>query len=169
MFDSREAGLDAFGWNFANVALAEALERVAAPLPTLTTLEQPAAGIALGADGAELTLHDGSSVQAALVVGADGRNSMVRGAAGIAVREHRFEQAALVSDLMLQRPLGDQSVEFHYERGPFTLVPAGGNRANLVWIEDRAVLSAGQAQPSWLRLLARKHCFGRRSNLPVRR
>jgi 2-octaprenyl-6-methoxyphenol hydroxylase len=60
------------------------------------------------------------------------------------VREHAFTQAALVCDLELSRPLLGQSVEFHYDNGPFTLVPAGGNRANLVWIDQRDVLKAAQ-------------------------
>jgi 2-octaprenyl-6-methoxyphenol hydroxylase len=93
----------------------------------------------------QLTLEDGTLLEADLVVGADGKHSAVRAAAGIAVRETEFTEAALVCDLGLGRPLGGTSVEFHYPRGPFTLVPAGANRANLVWIADRAVLEAAKA------------------------
>jgi 2-octaprenyl-6-methoxyphenol hydroxylase len=50
-----------------------------------------------------------------------------------------------VADLELGRPLGGASVEFHYPQGPFTLVPAGGKRANLVWIDDAEVLKTIQA------------------------
>jgi 2-octaprenyl-6-methoxyphenol hydroxylase len=56
-----------------------------------------------------------------------------------------FEQSALVCDLELSRPLGNTSVEFHYPNGPFTLVPAGGTRANLVWIDRVETLQAAQA------------------------
>ena len=43
-------------------------------------------------------------------------------------------------------------MEFHYEQGPFTLVPAGGSKANLVWIDDREVLKTVQASgPEGLR------------------
>jgi 2-octaprenyl-6-methoxyphenol hydroxylase len=147
LFDSAEAGLDAFGWNLANAALAERSETVAAGLPGLTTEPQLARRIEVGTGGAahRLTLADGETVEAGLLVGADGKASPVRGAAGIGVREHAFRQAALVADLELGRPLGGTSVEFHYEQGPFTLVPAGGRRANLVWIDDRAALDAARA------------------------
>jgi 2-octaprenyl-6-methoxyphenol hydroxylase len=147
LFDSAEAGLEAFGWNLANAALAERSEAVAAGLPGLTTEPQVARRIEVGTGGAahRLTLADGEVVEAALLVGADGKGSPVRVAAGIAVREHAFRQAALVADLELGRPLAGTSVEFHYEQGPFTLVPAGGRRANLVWIDDRAVLEAARA------------------------
>ncbi|HTJ56848.1 MAG TPA: FAD-dependent monooxygenase [Devosiaceae bacterium] len=140
LFDSRDAGLDAFGWNFPNVALAAALETVAAGLANLTTLPKAVSSMQFGDDGARLTLGDGAIIEAALSVGADGKNSLVRGAAGIPVREHKFDQAALVCDLQLGRPLDGQSVEFHYNQGPFTLVPAGGTRANLVWIDERSRL-----------------------------
>ncbi|HBO7046590.1 TPA: hypothetical protein L4934_006526, partial [Pseudomonas aeruginosa] len=46
----------------------------------------------------------------------------------------------------LGRPIGGTSIEFHYPRGPFTLVPAGDNRANLVWIDDRDVLEAAKQE-----------------------
>ena len=71
--------------------------------------------------------------------------SLVRAAAGIAARERQLDQAALVCDLDLGRSIGGASIEFHYPRGPFTLVPAGGNRANLVWIDDRAALETAKA------------------------
>jgi 2-octaprenyl-6-methoxyphenol hydroxylase len=90
-------------------------------------------------------LTDGSRLSAPLIVGADGKKSLVREAAGIMARETAFTQAALVCDLDLGRPIGGASIEFHYPQGPFTLVPAGANRANLVWIDDRAVLEAAKA------------------------
>ncbi len=55
-----------------------------------------------------------------------------------------FTRAALVCDLALGRPIGGTSIEFHYENGPFTLVPAGSNRANLVWIDEHETLKSAQ-------------------------
>ncbi|HEY0918032.1 FAD-dependent monooxygenase [Devosia sp.] len=145
LFDSAEAGLEAFGWNFANVKLTDAFEAAGAGLANLSTVAQAMSGLELTPDGPVLTLADGSRLRAPLVVGADGKKSLVRASAGFRAREHGFEQSALVCDLELGRPIGGTSVEFHYPNGPFTLVPAGGNRANLVWIDDRDVLKAAQA------------------------
>jgi 2-octaprenyl-6-methoxyphenol hydroxylase len=144
LFDSTEAGLDAFGWNFANTALAGRCETLASKLDALTTIASGATRIEIGEAGTTLTLSNGRTIEASLVVGADGKASMVRTSAGIAVREHAFKEAALVVDLELDRPLNGQSVEFHYDRGPFTLVPAGERRANLVWIDDRSVLETAR-------------------------
>jgi 2-octaprenyl-6-methoxyphenol hydroxylase len=145
LFDATEFGLPAFGWNFPNVKLTEAFEAARAGLPTLTAREASLAGIEQRAGAWELTLADGTHVRAPLVAGADGKKSLIRTAAGFRTREHAFAQSALVADLELGRPLGGASVEFHYPQGPFTLVPAGGKRANLVWIDDAGVLTAAQA------------------------
>ena len=152
LFDSAEAGLAAFGWNFPNVVLTEAFENARARLTNLETRAVSLTALDVHDNGASLTLSDGSTLEAPLVVGADGKKSLVRAAAGLRAREHGFTQSALVCDLELGRPLEGTSVEFHYERGPFTLVPAGGNRANLVWIDDHAVLrSARDMGPERLR------------------
>lgn len=144
-FDAREAGLEAFGWNFANVLLLEAFETARARLPNLETRDAVLSGIERVAEGWQLTLGDGTELTVPLVIGSDGKKSLVRVATDFRAREHGFTQAALVCDLELGRPLGGTSVEFHYEQGPFTLVPAGDTRANLVWIDDREVLKAAQA------------------------
>ncbi|MFN4210996.1 MAG: FAD-dependent monooxygenase, partial [Devosia sp.] len=142
LFDAAEAGLDAFGWNFANARLMERFHAVAEGLDNLETRN---VGVTvLGADHT-LTLGDGSVLRAPLIVGADGKKSLIRSAAGFHIRETEFRQAALVCDLDLGRPIGGTSVEFHYPQGPFTLVPAGGTRANLVWIDDHALLEQARA------------------------
>ncbi|MDC9826070.1 FAD-dependent monooxygenase [Devosia sp. ZB163] len=145
LFDSSDAGLPAFGWNFPNIKLLEAFETARSRLANLETREVALSGIERTTDSWQLTLADGELVEAPLVVGSDGKKSLVRVATDFRAREHGFTQAALVCDLELARPLGGASVEFHYEQGPFTLVPAGGSRANLVWIDDREVLKAAQA------------------------
>jgi 2-octaprenyl-6-methoxyphenol hydroxylase len=144
LFDSAEFDLPAFGWNLPNVKLAESFEAARAGLTNLATIETTLDDLEIGADGFTLRLANGAVLMADLVVGADGKKSRVRESAGFRARENGFTQAALVCDLGLERPIGGASIEFHYENGPFTLVPAGGNRANLVWIDERDTLKAAQ-------------------------
>jgi len=146
-FDSAEAGLTSFGWNFANQALGERFETIGRGEDRLVTIPALARGFARTPDGWVVTLADGRTLNTSLLVGADGKRSPVRGAAGLAVRERKFAQSALVCDLDLGRPLDGTSVEFHYANGPFTLVPAGDRRANLVWIDNEAVLTAARGKP----------------------
>ena len=165
LFDSAEIGQTAFGWNFSNVKLAEAFEAARAQLANLRTIETVLDDLEVTPDGSILSLGNGDTLKVPLIVGADGKKSRVRESAGFRSREHGFTQAALVCDLALERPLGGASIEFHYENGPFTLVPPGGNRANLVWIDDRDTLRAAQegGKDHLARLFAEKsqHLFGK--------
>jgi 2-octaprenyl-6-methoxyphenol hydroxylase len=144
LFDAKEIGLGAFGWNFANARLLESFQ-AAIPAMGLNTRNQTVTGWRRDGDLGVVSLDDGTELRASLIVGADGKKSLIRTAAGIATREHQFAEAALVCDLDLARPIGGTSIEFHYPHGPFTLVPAGGTRANLVWIDEEPLLRQLQA------------------------
>jgi len=145
LFDSAEIGLPAFGWNLPNIRLAEAFDAARARLSNIITSEDALVDLERDSDVWVLTLSSGAVLRTPLLTGADGKKSRVRESAGFRAREHGFTQAALVCDLALGRPIGGTSIEFHYENGPFTLVPAGGNRANLVWIDEREELKTAQA------------------------
>ena len=144
LFDAAEIGLSAFGWNFPNVKLSESFEAARSGLSNLRTIETTLDALERTPSGWALKLSNGDTLDAELVVGADGKKSRVRETGDFRARENGFRQAALVCDLGLERPIGGASIEFHYENGPFTLVPAGGNRANLVWIDDRDTLKSAQ-------------------------
>ena len=78
-------------------------------------------------------------ISARLAIGADGRDSKARRAAGLEARVHRYPQTALTAHLAHRLPHDDFSTEFHTRGGPFTLVPlpAGAtapNRSSLVWV-----------------------------------
>ncbi len=150
LFDSSEFGDQAFGWNFPNERLGEAFEAAAASLGSLDTRATTLASATRADNLWKLELGDGTALEAQLLAGADGKGSSVRKFAAIRVREHRFEQSALVCDLDLERPLDGCSTEFHYRNGPFTLVPAGGNRANLVWIDKAETLEPARKDPEIL-------------------
>lgn len=147
LFDANEIGLTAFGWNFANAAL---LARFQAAADGIDTRNTAITDYARDGHLGVVTLPDGTKLRAPLVIGADGKKSLVRAKAGIAIRERHFIESALVCDLELARPIGGTSIEFHYTHGPFTLVPAGGNKANLVWIDEEPVLRQAQSSPEAL-------------------
>lgn len=144
VFKASEFGHRAFGWNFPNARLGESFAAAGADCENLSLKPATLASARRVDHVWRLQLATGDEVTADFLVGADGKGSGVRKAAGISVRERKFDQAALVCDLEIERGLDGESVEFHYRNGPFTLVPAGGNRANLVWIERRETLEAAR-------------------------
>lgn len=133
-FSSSEIDLEAFGHNIANRDLVAALEQRAAALPNLALIDDETTAVAPDADGVTVTRKNGAALRAPLVIGADGRRSLCRAAAGIAVNEQAYKQVALTVCLRHSRPHRDTSTEFHTPSGPFTLVPLPGLRSSLVWV-----------------------------------
>jgi len=135
-FSADEIGLEAFGYNIENRHLVTALEARARTLPALRIIDDEVRDIAPGEQAVTLALKGGETLHAALVIGADGRRSLCRAAANIAVKEREYPQVALTVCLGHSRPHRDTSTEFHTPSGPFTLVPLPGNRCSLVWVLD---------------------------------
>lgn len=136
IFLAAEIGLEAFGHNIENRHLIAALDRRAAELGELSRIAAAVTGFEPVGDRVSLRLDDGGSLRARLVVGADGRKSLCRAAAGIETRRHDYPQAALTLNLAHTRPHNGISTEFHTETGPFTLVPLPGLRSSLVCVLD---------------------------------
>ena len=137
-FDAQEIGLDAFGHNIENRHLVAALDRRAHGLPDLRIVEDEVSSVTPGERSALVALKIGAHLDAQLIVGADGRRSLCRDAAGIGFEEQEYPQVALTLCLKHSRPHHDTSTEFHTPSGPFTLVPLPGNRSSLVWVLDPA-------------------------------
>jgi len=133
-FDAAEIGLEAFGWNVENRHLVAALQARAGKIPALVRIDDDAAAIAIGDDDVTVSLAGGGALTARLVVGADGRRSICRAAAGIETERRRYPQSALTFSLTHARPHRDISTEFHTPQGPFTLVPLPGLRSSLVCV-----------------------------------
>lgn len=134
LFDSREIGLEAFGYNIANENLLAILRAAAARQPNLDVVAEPAEAIALDDETASVAVTGGRKFSAKLIVAADGRHSLCRAAANIKMAKRSLPQFAVALNFSHSRPHRDISTEFHTESGPFTLVPLPGSRSSLVWV-----------------------------------
>lgn len=130
-----------FGWNLPNWLLRREMVARLAELPNVDF--RPGTGTAklMTREGEALvTLTDGTRIAARLVVGADGRNSPVRQAAGISVKTTRYGQKALAFAVTHPIPHQNVSTEIHRSGGPFTLVPLpdrdGLPCSAIVWMEE---------------------------------
>jgi 2-octaprenyl-6-methoxyphenol hydroxylase len=140
-FRASELGLEAFGYNIANTTLVETLyarakESLPAVLPASVT------GIASDGTKAVLTVSEGAPLVARLVAGADGRRSICRTSAGIAVTERRYGQAAIATSFRHALPHRGVSTELHKEEGSVTTVPLPDSHASsLIWVGPLAEIA----------------------------
>jgi 2-octaprenyl-6-methoxyphenol hydroxylase len=82
-----------------------------------------------------VTLADGGALEAAVVVGAEGRGSRVRQQAGIDTLGWGYGQSGVVATVSLDRDHGNVAHEYFLPAGPFAILPLTERRASLVWTE----------------------------------
>ena len=136
-FDAQELNLDAFGWNIPLGLLLPALRKRAEGLG-VTFIEATATGAKLSGDAIHLTLSNTSEISASLCLAADGANSAMRKAAGIATDTWSYDQTAIATSFAHSMGHNNVSTEYHKSAGPFTTVPLHENRSSLVWMDRPA-------------------------------
>lgn len=112
-------------------ALAEAVTRAGIEIRAPASV----AGVEVDPGKATVTLADGSRLIAPLVVGAEGRGSTVRKAAGIDTLGWGYGQSGVVATVRLGRDHGNVAHEYFLPSGPFAILPLTEQRASLVWTE----------------------------------
>jgi len=90
------------------------------------------------ANGARVTLADGRRIAAPLIVGAEGRGSPIREAAGIPLARWRYDHVAIVATVSHEKPHEQTAYEIFYSEGPFAILPMlpgedGKPRSAIVW------------------------------------
>jgi 2-octaprenyl-6-methoxyphenol hydroxylase len=80
-------------------------------------------------------LANGETLQAKLLVGADGARSNIREQADIASYGWDYGQSAIVTTVGHERPHNGRAEEHFLPAGPFAILPLTGNRSSIVWTE----------------------------------
>ncbi|MBA2935512.1 UbiH/UbiF/VisC/COQ6 family ubiquinone biosynthesis hydroxylase [Sphingomonas sp. CGMCC 1.13654] len=102
-------------------------------------MSRSAAQVERDSAGVRVTLDDGRPLKAALLVGAEGRRSPTRDAAGIAVARWEYHHTAMVGMLEHEADHRNIAHELFFTAGPFALLPMqGGHRSALVWTVSEA-------------------------------
>ncbi len=89
----------------------------------------------ISANGATLTLDDGSTLSGSLLVGCDGRRSGTAMRAGIKRTGWDYGQTALVCAIEHELPHHGIAHQFFMPPGPLAILPLTGNRSSIVWSE----------------------------------
>jgi len=140
-FRADDLGQQPFGWNILNWEMLRQLRQLVAHTPNITLRYGVGfRGLVTRTTGAFVTLSDNSQISARLVVGADGRNSRVRDAAGIAAHTTRYGQKSLAFSAAHLIPHENISTEIYHRGGPFTMVPLadvdGLPASAIVWMNE---------------------------------
>ena len=136
------------------VALSQAVQ--AAGIPVLAPAS--VARMTVEPGQAVITLADGRTLSAPLVVGAEGRGSVIRREAGIGAIGWDYRQSGVVATVAFDAPHHGVAHEYFLPSGPFAILPLTGNRASLVWTESTARAEAlrGARDEVFMAFLARR-------------
>jgi len=91
------------------------------------------AALEIADEAAFLTLQDGRTLEAKLVVGADGRDSWVRASAGIEAKPRDYGQSGVVANFEIEKPHRNCAYQWFREDGILAYLPLPDNRISIVW------------------------------------
>ncbi|WP_420428512.1 FAD-dependent monooxygenase [Algiphilus sp.] len=160
-FTAEEAGLEALGYNTPLRAihggLLAALEGTDCALRRATVVRHQAEDRHV-----RLTLDDGQSLQARLVMACDGTHSALRQACAIPIEAHDYAQTALVTTVDVERGHDDCAWERFTPLGPLAVLPRGEKRCTVVWTQPHGHTEAVAALDNEAFCAALQGAFGRR-------
>ena len=141
-FDSAEiaerSGNEPLGYLIENRHIRAALAQQVKAARIKVLAPARVAGLEARGDGVVVRLEDGRTMEAPLVVGSDGRGSLVRREAGIGVVGWPYPEVGVVATVKLSRPHKGVAHEHFLPSGPFAILPLTEDRASLVWTEKAA-------------------------------
>lgn len=134
-------GFDAFGahagtlaWIVEDSNLNQALDAALRFAQNVETVVGRASRIVSDTHGVEVELEDGKVLAAQLLVGADGRDSWVRGQCDIGIDYRAYHQRAIVANFSCEKPHHNVAYQwFTCKEGIVALLPLPGNKVSLVW------------------------------------
>jgi 2-octaprenyl-6-methoxyphenol hydroxylase len=169
-YDHRDLGTDPFGYLVENrvLRLAQQAAILASPILELIapmTVQEIVYGPSGSGAPADLTLANGRRLRARLVVGADGRQSAIRKAAGIRTIDWDYNQTGIVCTVAHDLPHDGVAQERFLPAGPFAILPMtddaqSRHRSSLVWTEPTERAAAIMALPDADFATEMRHRFG---------
>lgn len=142
-------GAGPFGWMVEARSLRMALNTQMREMPALRVFSPAAAVAERRKDGVTVRVAGGPEIRCRLVVAAEGRDSPLREAAGIAVTRFPYRQSSIICAVSHDKPHHDVALENFLPTGPFAALPMGpsvdaqpgGARhvSAIVWTEDSEV------------------------------
>jgi len=132
-FDADEFAIPHLGYIIENVLLRNALLEILDDTDVTLRFASPLAALQSDGSGHRITLDDGKTLEADLVIAADGARSFVRNSAGIDVATRPYEQTAFVTHLRPDKPHAATAWQRFLSDGPLGILPLDDGRVSVVW------------------------------------
>ncbi len=133
-FDSAEVGQELLGYIVENSVIQSALHDALQKSPQISFLAPQAPGmLRVDSHHATLTMESGEWINAALVVGADGRDSWVRQQVGLPYPTVSYGQRAIVANITTTLPHQATARQRFTHEGPVAMLPLANGQSSLVW------------------------------------
>jgi ubiquinone biosynthesis UbiH/UbiF/VisC/COQ6 family hydroxylase len=146
-FDAYGARIGALAWIVEYANLNAALDAALRFAQNLKLVTARATRLEAGAQHATVHLENGDTLNAALVVGADGAHSWVRAQCDIGVDYRSYHQRAIVANFSCEKPHhGVAHQWFACNEGIIALLPLPGDRVSLVWSAPDALADTLQGE-----------------------
>lgn len=160
-FRARDYDLDHFGHVIAADHLLYGMHHVVRPSEALKIYhEKKITNLQRSATGWDLVFEDASTLQAKLIVAADGVDSFVRASQGITVEVVTDEAQALMFNMLLAQDHQGIAYERWTSDGSIALLPFGDKRVKGVWMVPKAQAQALLSLSEAAFLAAVQDCFG---------
>jgi len=144
-FDALQTGVGVLANICEETQLLQALWLGCSMAPGVQHIAQSFASASVDAAGARLYLADGSTLDCALLLGADGKNSAVRAAAGINAQVTPYGHTAIVANFSCERGHGGTAFQWFSDEGVLALLPLPGDYVSIVWSAPTALAAELQA------------------------
>lgn len=142
IFDAADEGKDYLGHIVENSVIRKALLD---NLPNHIALYCPVILTAINEQG--VTLNNNETLQAKLIVAADGANSWVRSNAGFELTTYSYQQQALVATVKTEKPHNLTAYQNFLPTGPLAFLPLDdAHTSSIVWSADEQVAQQLLAQ-----------------------
>src|SRR5690606_20151434 len=133
-FDCADVGEPDLGHIVEDVLLRDALlERLAESSRVRIVAGCAVQSVDVGAGAAVVSLSDGSTVRANLVVAADGAASPVRAMLDLPTASRSYGQSAIVAHVATEHPHQHVARQRFLRGGPLALLPLADGRSSIVW------------------------------------
>jgi ubiquinone biosynthesis UbiH/UbiF/VisC/COQ6 family hydroxylase len=139
-FDAYSARVGELAWIVEDRNLNQALDAALKFSPNIKRVAEQATQLHTDSTKANVQLENGDTLQASLLIGADGGQSWVRNQCDIGIDYRSYGQRAVVTNFECEKPHhGVAHQWFTSSEGIIALLPLPGQRVSLVWSAPEAL------------------------------